>query len=536
MAKKFELQMDRRTILKSLAAFSATYVGVASLATPVKSSEMIDKVSWALPDLPDVLFPPHAWNTNTGGIVSLVQEGLLSFDDNLALTPGVADSWKQVDDVTYVYHLRNGVTFHDGSPVTAEDVVYSMRWHLNPDSGSQLTAFYGSVDAIEATGAREVTVKLKNPDVQFQYTPAHMAGFIMKKAQLEAHPDDYGTPDVLPIGTGPYKVVEFVPDERVVLEAYEGYWGTPPPFKHITILGIVDPQTRLLAMRNGDIDGTFDVSISDIDQWKALDGVDVVTASSLGVILLTLDQKTPPLDNIHVRRAIAHSLDREGLVKALLKGNGEPAVALDPPEMWAGVLSQKEVKDFYSTLNPYEFNLEKAKAEMKASGVSGFEVTVPAPASDPYMVSILLSLSENLKSLGITLNVEEVDTTQWLAVYFAHENLGIQMMSYFPDFPDPANYPFLFFDSKNAAKDGLNGSNYVNPKMDKLLSESLRNSDPAARAEALKQVFRISNEDLVVLPVFWPDSAMAIRSDYKLDGYSAFWYNIPWAIRGFGPK
>ena len=529
-------ETTRRLFGAAVMALALTIATSGSFVRSAKSAEMIDEVTWALPDLPDVLFFPHAWNTNTGGIVSLAQEGLLAFDDNLALTPGVAESWEQVDDVTYIYRLREGVTFHDGSPVTAEDVVYSMLWHLNPDSGSQLTAFYGSVDSIEATGEREITVKLKNPDVQFQYTPAHMSGFIMKKAQLEAHPDDYGTPDVLPIGTGPYKIVEFVPDERVVLEAHEGYWGTPPPAKRITILGIVDQQTRLLAMRNGDLDGTFDVSISDIDQWKALDGVDVVTAPSLGVILLTLDQKTPPLDNVHVRRAIAHSLDRAGLVEALLKGNGAPAVALNPPEMWAGVLSLDETKAFYSTLNPYEFDLEKAKAEMKASGASGFEVTVSAPASDPYMVSILLSLSENLKSLGITLNVQEVDTTQWLDVYFAHENLGIQMMSYFPDFADPANYPFLFFDSNNAAKDGLNGSNYVNPKMDALLSDALQKSDPAARAEALKQVFQTSNEDVVVLPVFWPDSAMAIRSDYKLDGYSAFWYNIPWATRGFGAK
>ena len=316
----------RRILGAAMMVFAVTISAVSSSVTPAKSAEMIDDVTWALPDLPDVLFFPHAWNTNTGGIVSLAQEGLLAFDDNLALTPGVAESWEQVDDVTYVYRLREGVTFHDGSLVTPEDVVYSMLWHLNPDSGSQLAAFYGSVDSIEATGEREITVKLKNPDVQFQYTSAHMSGFIMKKTQLEAHPDDYGTPDVLPIGTGPYKIVEFVPDERVVLEAYEGYWGTPPPAKRITILGIVDQQTRLLAMRNGDLDGTFDVSISDIDQWKALDGVDVVTAPSLGVILLTLDQKTPPLDNVHVRRAIAHSLDRAGLVQALLKGNGAPAV------------------------------------------------------------------------------------------------------------------------------------------------------------------------------------------------------------------
>ncbi len=359
-------ETTRRLFGAAVMALALTIVTSGSFVRSAKSAEMIDEVTWALPDFPDVLFVPHAWSTNTGGIMSLVQEGLLAFDDSLALTTGVAESWEQVDDVTYTYRLRDGVTFHDGSPVTTEDVVYSMLWHLNPDSGSQLTPFYGSLDSIEATGEREITVKLKSPDVQFQYTPAHMSGFIMKKEQLAAHPDDYGTPDVLPIGTGPYKVVEFLPDERVVLEAHEGYWGTPPPAKRLTILSIPDQQTRLLAMRNGDIDGTFDVSISDIDQWKELDGVDVVTAPSLGVLLLTLDQKTPPLDNVHVRRAIAHSLDREGLVKALLKGNGAPAVALNPAEMWAGVLTLEEVKDFYGTLNPHEFDLAKAKAELEA--------------------------------------------------------------------------------------------------------------------------------------------------------------------------
>ena len=503
---------------------------------PANSAEMVDDITWALPALPNVLFVPHAWSVATGAVMALVQEGLLAFDDNLSLTTAVAESWEQVDDVTYVYRLREGVTFHDGSPVTTDDVVHSMLWHLNPDSGSQLVPFYGSVDSIEATGAREITVKLANPDVQFQHTPAHMSGFIMKKDQLEAHPDDYGTPDVLPIGTGPYKVVEFVPDERVVLEANESYWGSAPPAKRLTILAIPDQQTRLLAMQNGDLDGTFNVSISEIDQWTALDGVDVVTAPSLGVYVLTLDQKTPPLDNVHVRRAIAHSLDREGLVRALLKGYGAPAVALNPPGMWAGVLSVGEVEEFYGTLNAHEFDRAKAREEWEASGAEGFEMTVTASSSDPYMVPVLLTLAENLKQLGVTLNVQEVDHTQWLEGFLGHENLGMQMLRYFPDYPDPANYPYLFLDSRNATVNGLNTSNYVNSEMDALLADALQESDPSARAEALKMAAQMANEDVAVVPVFWPDSAMAIRSAYKLDGYSAFWYNIPWAVRDFGLK
>ena len=187
----------------------------------------------------------------------------------------------------------------------------------------------------------EVTVKLKAPNVQFQYTPAHMAGFIFKKSQLEENPEDIGSPDVLPLGTGPYRLVEFTPADRVVLEARDDYWGPKPVAKRIIFTAIPDRQTRLLAMQNGDIDGTFDLAISDIDQWKALGNVDVITAPSLGIFMLTLDHSAPPFDDIHVRKAIAYAVDRDGLVQALLKGNGEAATALNPPEMWAGVLAAR---------------------------------------------------------------------------------------------------------------------------------------------------------------------------------------------------
>ena len=516
-------------------SFALLAVCGSSVAPARAAEDQIDEITWALPGFPNTLLVAHEWNIYNGSIMSLVQEGLLSFDDKLALAPAIAESWQQVDPVTYKYTLRAGVTFQDGSPLTADDVVYTMKWNMNPDSRSQLAAFYAGVKSIEATGDREVTVTLEKPNVLFQYTVAQMAGFIMKKGQLEGNPEGYGTPDVLPVGTGPYKIVEFVPDNRVVLEAYDGYWGGKPTVRKITMTSIVDQQTRLLAMQNGEVDGTFDVSISEIDQWKALDNVDVITAPSLGVYMLTLDQKTPPFNDIHVRRAIAHAVDREGLVKALLKGNGAPAVAINPPEMWTGVMSPEEVRAFYGTLDPYTFDIEKAKAELAQSSVpNGFDVTVPAPNGVPYMIPILLSVSENLKPLGITLNVQQMDDSQWLSTYFAHDKLGMQIMSYFPDFADAANYPYLFFHTANAGKDGMNGSNYSKLKMDELLTAALQKSDPKERAAVLKEAIQLSSQDIAVVPVFWPASAMAINKKYKLQGYTALWYNIPWALRGFG--
>jgi len=518
--------LTRRTLGASVFAISA------AMALPL-SAQDDGTITWALPGLPDTLLVPQAWSVNTGGVMSLVQEGMLAFDGELAVTEAVAASWEQVDDLTYVYTLRDGVTFHDGSAVTADDVAYSMNWHRDTDNGSQMAAFYAAADTIEATGDGEVTITLTRPDAQFVYTPAHMSGFIMKREQLEGNPDTYGTPNMLPLGTGPYELVEFVPGDRIVLTANEDYWGGAPEFDRIEILAIPDAQTRLLAMRNGDIDGTFGIPISEADQWSALEGVDVVTTPSLGVYFLSFDMEAAPLDNVHVRRAIAHSLDREGLVSALLGGNGEVAVDVNPPEMWAGVTPVDEVRAFYDELDQYEFDLEKAAAEWEMAGVEPFSMSVPVSSSDPYMSSIVLTLAQNLAPLGIELTVQELDHTQWLDAFLSHEDLGIQMRRYFPDYADPANYPFLFYAAENAVVNGSNTSNLRNEEVDALLRTALQESDPAVRSGALMDVARLANEDVPVVPIFWPASAMAISSDLSLDGFTAFWYNTPWAVRGF---
>ncbi|WEX89664.1 ABC transporter substrate-binding protein [Sinorhizobium garamanticum] len=528
--------LTRRRILVAGMTHAAfvSIAGTFAIAPSAKADEQIESITWALPSIPETLFIPRAWMTYTGAVMSLVQEGPLSFGDDLALGPALADRWEEVNPTTIKYHLRGGVKFGDGSPLTADDIVATFKYHMSPDSGSQLASFYNSVATVEATAPDEVTVKLKAPNVQFAFTPAHMAGFVFKKEQLADK--NIGTPEVLPLGTGAYKLVEFVPADHVLLEARDDYWGPKPVVKRINFQAIPDRPARLLAMQQGEIDGTFDLAISDIDQWKALGNVDVVTAPSLGVYLLTLDHSAPPFDDIHVRRAVAYSVDRKGLIKALLKGNGEAATALNPPEIWSGVLSPDEVRAFYAALLPnYAFDLKKAKAELaQSSHPDGFDVTIPASTADPYMVNILQSVTENLKQIGIRAHIRETDNNTWFTNYINHDKLGMQIMAYYPDFADAANYPSLFFSSANAKKDGMNGSNFNNPEVDAELKIANENADPKARAEALKKVFKIANEEVAVVPIFWPASAMAINNKYKLTGYTAFWYNIPWAMRGFG--
>jgi peptide/nickel transport system substrate-binding protein len=170
---------SRRSFL-ALASAAATTAMFGPALKSARADGMIEEIKWALPSLPDTLFVPHAWSTYTGAIMSLVQEGLLAFGNDLSLVPAVSDTWQQVDLTTFKYHIRDGAKFGDGSPVTPDDVVATMKLHMTPDAGSQLSPFYSSVASVEPSGASEVTVKLKSPNVQFRYTAAHMAGFIFK--------------------------------------------------------------------------------------------------------------------------------------------------------------------------------------------------------------------------------------------------------------------------------------------------------------------------------------------------------------------
>src|SRR5690349_13107704 len=182
------LNVTRRLALQLM---SATVLA-AGLASPVLAQEQIDKLVWGMGSVPETLFIPNAWSTGNGIIMSLVQEGPLAFGDDLSVQPGVA-SQEFVDATTIVYTLRDGVTFGDGSPLTPDDIVATFNYHRDhAKNGSQVGFFFDPIESIEATSANQVTVKLKAPNVQFQYAAPHMAGFVFKKEQLEGDLADLG--------------------------------------------------------------------------------------------------------------------------------------------------------------------------------------------------------------------------------------------------------------------------------------------------------------------------------------------------------
>ena len=216
-----------------------------------------------------------------------------------------------------------------------------------------------------------------------------------------------------------------------------------------------------------------------IDQWKRLPNTRIQLAPELRTAYLSLDTAIEPWNDIHVRRAIAYSIDKVGIVRAILRGYGEPAPTL-PPEQWGDIMPQAQVKAFYQTLPKYAYSLAKAEAELKQSKFpDGFKATLPFPDSAQTDGKAALVLSQALKKIGIELTVKEVTTDKWFATLYNHPTpMGPQIVEWGVDYLDPADALHFIYDSKGATKNAFNTANYKSAKMDQYLAQQQKSVNP----------------------------------------------------------
>jgi peptide/nickel transport system substrate-binding protein len=526
-------ELTRRAFLTRASASAAVLTAgplLAACGSTATGGGSKDSLNWAL-GLPfDNLNTLRAFNLAAPVILSLGLEGLMGFDDQMRLVPRVAKSVRQPDATTYVYTIREGVKFWDGTPLTVEDVVFSLEQNRDEKKASQYAGFFAGVKDIRATGANDVTITLAAPDPTFKFTVTQAGAYIQSKAYVEAAGKDIGTPAKPGMGTGPYKITKYVSGQSVALERNDAYWGTKPRVKTVKISVIPDDSNRLLALRSGEIDGTFDVPYEGLEQWKS--GTQVDTTPSLTVGFITFNMEKAPWNDPHVRRAIAHALDKPGLVKTLLHGDGLPATGFVPPRFWPGLgVSPESIERYYGTLPQAEFSLDKAKAELAQSSVpDGFTATVVVPSQYPKLLNTAMSLAENVKDLGITIKVKRVPSEQWFGRLFGgpKKDLGLEILYYSPDYPDASNYIAVFL-AKAAIASGFNNSSYSNAEVERLIAVQAKTDDPATRVTALKEILAIVARDLPVLPLWWENTFVAHTKPVTYSNLTPLYYYQAWA-------
>ncbi|MDX6475975.1 MAG: peptide/nickel transport system substrate-binding protein [Gaiellaceae bacterium] len=485
----------------------------------------IPKLTWALGASVRGLEYTHSADSGSATVISVGCETLVRFDKNGGLQPALADQFSTPNSTTYVYHLRKGVKFWDGHALTPADVLYSLQQAASKTGGSQIASFFSSVSSMKATG-RTITIKLSAPDPYFRYTPA--ITYILEKAFWQKNGKDVGTPGTLTMCTGPYRFTKFVPDDRVEATRFNGYWGKRPAVKDIVLRTITNDATRLLAMRSGEIDGSFRISQDQIDQWKQLSGTSIKLAPELRTAYLSLDTSSAPWDDVHVRRAVAYALDKNGLVKSVLRGYGQPAPVMPPPEQWGDVGTQKYVQKLYKSFPKYTFSIAKAKAELaKSKYPNGFTAPLPYPDSQQTLGKAALSLAQNLKQIGITLDVKQITTDAWFGALFAHKDLGAQIISWGVDYPDPADALHFIYDSQYATANAFNTANYKNDKMDRLLKVQQNSVVAKVRADAIANALKFTAQDVPYIPIWYQQVAMALKSKYSYD-FGTWYLYTPW--------
>jgi peptide/nickel transport system substrate-binding protein len=480
------------------------------------TNAVIDHLTWCSGEVLNNLDGRHL-SAATIAATRLGLEGLLAYDGDGKLQPVLAESWSQPSPLKLVYKLRSGVTFWDGSPLTVEDVVYSMNTHRDPAFKSTQSVYYGSVKSVEATGPNEVTITLTKADALAQYVPA-ITGIVSKKF-WEAHAKDIGTPGTLTMGTGPWKFTELVPEGHLELEANDAYWGGKPKIRRISLNVISSPSARLLAMRSGELDGTFDVPSTQSKPWENLDNASLTFAPELRVVFLAPNQTIKPWDDIHVRRALAHCVDKAGLLNAVFEGHGAEAATIVAADQWKVLLGDSEIEQLYAGFPEVAFDLDAARDELAQSSVpDGFSETLEYPSERPEIGQVAQSVAQNLGQIGVKLAVRAVPTAQWEGDLFSGKK-GLQIAGFTPDLPDPANLPTALL----ASASGANLAKYADDSVDKLLTSQGAATDPAKRAEDLASALQKAAEALAYVPVVTTEFGMAIEDSYTYSGLGP-WY------------
>ncbi|ACZ32170.1 extracellular solute-binding protein family 5 [Xylanimonas cellulosilytica DSM 15894] len=514
-------QTSRHRARRGLAGLTA--LAVAALAACAPSSGATDAGGAA--DAKDTLVVGLPGSLSSldpaveGGILNyyvaaITSEGLVRLGEDGSLQPAIAEDWTTTDATTFVFDIRQGVDFQDGTELTVDDVLYSIDRARDAVSSPSTAAYWPEVASVEQTGDWQVTITLAAPSASFLTTVSNAAAlFITSRAYGEANPTA-GTAQAPGLGTGPYEPVEFAPDSHATFEATGTWWGGESAYKTVRFDFIPDENTRLLARKSGDIDIALNVPLDQVDTWQS-DDTNVVLAADNSYVGFQVNQTAKPFDDVHVRRAIAHAIDRDAIVSAVLQGHGEAAVGFPTPEALGGYVGAEEATSLLDGLPGLDFDLDAAKAELAQSSVpQGFSTEIVYPNTGPQLGQAALAIAENLNGLGIELTVTEVPIEQWFTTLEGPDR-GLHFTWYFSTTGDPGEVIGWYLRPGNPY-------GWTNPEGEAALTAAATTPDPKERATQILQANALANEDVAAIPLWWGQAATAVAADLQFDDYTPF--------------
>lgn len=482
--------------LAALTALAACVTGCGS--SPAKA----DSITVGVANDIDSMDPNKTVSAGTREVLYNVYEGLVKPDSEGNLVPAVAESYEISDDqTTYTFKLRDGVKFHDGSEVTADDVVYSIERCADASDGNVLAPAFSSIKSVEAPDDRTVVVTLNEADGDF--LP------YLTTAIVPADNSDY---ENNPIGTGPYKFVSRSVGDSVVLQKFDDYWGdgtnggNPAQIENVTVKAVTNPDTIITNLQGGSLDLFIHMTQDQTDQ---LDDSFTIAEGTMNLVqALYLNNSYEPFKDVRVRQALCCALDRQKIFDAVNSGKGTALGSAVYPAYQKYFMP--ELVDTYTT------DTEKAKELLTEAGYpDGFEFTITVPSNYGPHVSTAQVLKEELADIGVTADIQGVEWETWLSDVYQNRDyeatvIGVDASA--------LNAPALLGRYESTADN--NFVNYNNSEYDETYEKALASSDDDEKTALYKQCETILSEDAA--SVYIQDLPDFVAMDSRVTGYQYY--------------
>ncbi len=341
-------------------------------------------------------------------------EGLTRFGPDGSVRPALAESWDvDAEGKVYTFHLHDGVTFHDGTTMDAEDVKFSLDRARAEDSANAQKALFAGIDTVEVTDPLTVTVTLKLPDGNFPFNMAWGDAVIVAPESIETEATN-------PVGTGPFKFSSWTQGDRIEIVRYDAYWGEPVALSKATFRIIADPTAAFAAMMAGDVDAFPNFPAPETLQQLAADPrFKVIVGSTEGETILAMNNKQPPLDNVKVREAIAHAINRQDIIDGAMFGYGTPI----------GTHFAPHNPDYVDLTGLSAYDPEKSKALLAEAGVSDLKLRLALPPPT-YARRGGEIIAAQLAEVGIATEITNVEWAQWLEQVFKGKDFDLTIVSH----------------------------------------------------------------------------------------------------------
>jgi peptide/nickel transport system substrate-binding protein len=446
---------------------------------------------------PDQLDPQKTSAYFSFEVLENVFDTLVEPDDNLEMRPALAESWDvSPDQLVWTFHLRKGVTFHDGSPFTADDVVYSYRRIIDQQLAN--VDKFSAVSGVAAADPATVRITVKQPTPNLLTNLGGFKGMaIVQRKNVES-----GQIATHPVGTGPFAFQGQKSGDSITLKANPAYWAGAPRVSGVTFRFISEPSTALSALQAGEIDWTDSIPPQRVAQLKDDDSLTLAVTPSNDYWYFALNEARPPWNDVRVRQAIAYAIDRSAVVQATSYGTAV-----------GNQLAIPKGNPWYTPYDTYRHDIDKAKSLLRDAGAAPKSLDMLVTSEYPETVTAAQIIADNLAPLGITVNIRTVDFATWLD----EQNNGhfdMLMMGWLGNI-DPDD----FYYAQHHTDGTSNAQKFSNGEVDRLLDAGRVETNRNARADDYAKAATIIADEVSYIYLYNPSVIQAWTTG--LSGYQA---------------